>query len=335
MEFVFPQFLWLLAIIPVPVLLWGLGLWHHWRMRSRFGDLTNLEEISHVSWRGHGWMRGGVFAASLVAMALGLASPQVLTRDVRAVPKATDIVFMLDVSPSMFASDMDPHRLGRAQQIIQQFILNKLPDDRYALVTFNFNAIILSYLTRDPQNTLVYFDHLNRTTDPGVGTNMGAALVSALRVIEADEKITPENRERRRVLVLISDGDDNLQQWEVPLSDVAARQLKVYTFGLGTASGAAFPLRRSVRGDVIEYAITQTGDRVISKAQARTLSDIARRTGGRFFRGEDNRQVQTAVDEILSSGRPVGGYEAYPIRRDLHIHFLGAAFVFMLAGAFL
>jgi Ca-activated chloride channel family protein len=335
MDFLYPQFLWLLVIIPLPVLLWGLGLWHHWRMRGRFGDLTNLGEISRVSWSGHGWLRGAMFAASLVATALGLAYPQVLTRDVRAVPKATDVVFMLDVSPSMFAADMDPHRLGRAQQIIQQFILNKLPDDRYALVTFNFNAIILSYLTRDPQNTLVYFDYLNRTTDPGVGTNMGAALVSALRVVEADEKITPENRERRRVLVLISDGDDNLQQWELPVSDVVARQLKVYTFGLGTSSGAPFPLRRSGRGDVIEYAITQTGDRVMSKAQARTLLEIARRTGGRFFRGEDNRQVQTAVDEILSSGRPVGGYQAYPIRQDLYIHFLSAAFIFMLAGAFL
>ena len=89
----------------------------------------------------------------------------------------------------MFAKDMDPHRLGRAEQVIQQFILNKLPDDRYALAAFNFNSVIMSYLTRDPQSILVYFDYLNQTEEPVLGTNMGAALVSGLRVIQADERV--------------------------------------------------------------------------------------------------------------------------------------------------
>ena len=219
MDFVYSQYLWLLAGVPLLMLLWGIGMWHHRRMRVRFGNLTNLQEISRVSWAGQGWLRGGLLAASLTGMILGLAYPQMLGRDVRAVPKATDVVFMLDISPSMFAKDMDPHRLGRAEQIIQQFILHKLPDDRYALVAFNYSSIILSYLTRDPQSILVYFDYLNRTTEPGVGTNMGAALASGLRVIDADEQVTPQNSQRRRILVLISDGDDNIGEWEVAVND--------------------------------------------------------------------------------------------------------------------
>ena len=253
----------------------------------------------------------------------------------RPVPKATDVIFMLDTSPSMFAKDMDPNRLGRAEQIIQQFILNKLPEDRYALVGFNYNGVILSYLTRDPQSILVYFDYLNRTTEPGVGTNMGAALISALRVIDADEQIAPENRDRRRILVLISDGDDTIGQWEDPMNDVVRRQLKLYTFGLGTATGAVFPLELSPRGDVIRYALSASGERLRSKAEATTLRAFARRTGARFFRGEDDRQVQAAIDEILSSGRPVAGYQSYPVRRDLYFYFFAAAFVCMLAAALL
>ena len=118
MNFVYAQYLWWLAVVPVLMLFWGAGLWHHWRMRRRVGDLTNLEEISRVSWAGHGWLRGGLFAVSLAFMIVGLARPQVLSRDVRAVPMATDVIFMLDTSPSMFASDMDPNRLGRAEDII-------------------------------------------------------------------------------------------------------------------------------------------------------------------------------------------------------------------------
>jgi Ca-activated chloride channel family protein len=335
MSFISPQYFWLLAAVPVLMLLWGAGLWHHRQMRRRFGDLTNLEEISRISWAGHGWLRGGLFAASLACMIIGLARPQVLTRDVQPVPKATDVVFMLDTSPSMFARDMDPTRLGRAERIIQQFILRKLPEDRYALVGFNFNGFILSYLTREPQTIAVYFDYLNRTTEPGVGTNMGAALVSALRVVDADEQITPENRGRRRILVLLSDGDDTIGQWEQAIGDVVRRQFKVYTFGLGSATGAVFPLQLSPRGDIIRYAISANGDRLTSKAQAATLQELARRTSAQFFRAEDQRQVNAAIEEILSSGRPISGYRSYPIRRDLYFYFFAAAFVCMLAATFL
>lgn len=335
MSVVDAQYLWWLAGVPVLMLFWGIGLWHHGRMRGRFGDLTNLQDISRISWAGHGWLRGGLFAASLACMIIGLARPQVLTRDVQPVPKATDVIFMLDTSPSMFARDMDPTRLGRAEHIIQQFILHKLPEDRYALVGFNYNGVILSYLTREPQTIAVYFDYLNRTTEPGVGTNMGAGLVSALRVIDADEQITPENRGRRRILVLLSDGDDTIGQWEDATNDVVRRQFKVYTFGLGSATGAVFPLQLSPRGDVIRYAISSSGERLMSKAEAATLQQLARRTSARFFRGEDERQVEAAIDEILSSGRPVAGYQSYPVRRDLYFHFFAAAFVCMLAAAFL
>jgi Ca-activated chloride channel family protein len=254
---------------------------------------------------------------------------------VRPVPQATDVIFMLDTSPSMFARDMDPNRLGRAQHIIQQFILHKLPDDRYALVGFNFNGVILSYLTREPQTMLVYFQYLNRTTEPGIGTNMGAALVSALRVIDADERIAPQNSGRRRILVLLSDGDDTIGEWEGPINDIVRRQLKLYTFGLGSATGAVFPLELSPRGDVIRYATSATGERLTSRAEATTMRELARRTRARFFRGEDDRQVEAAIEEILSSGRPVTGYQSSAIRRDLYFYFFAAAFVFMLAGAFL
>lgn len=335
MEFVYPQYLYLLAVVPLLILFWGTGIWHHRRMRLRFGNIENLEEISRVSWSGQGWFRGVLFALSLGGMVIGLAYPQMLGRELRPLPMPTDVIFMLDISPSMFARDMDPHRLGRAEQIIQQFILRKQPQDRYALVAFNFNSIVLSYMTRDPQTLLLYFDYLNQTEEPVLGTNMGAALVSGLRVIQADEIVNPpEAKKRRRVLILVSDGDDNIGQWTGPLTEVIRRHLKVYTFGLGSATGAYIPLKMT-GGEVVKYATAITGERIVTRAQARTLRDLAERTGARFFRGEDNRQVEQAIDEILFSGRPVAGYQAYPTRQDLFFYFLAAGFLLMLVGIFL
>ena len=335
MEFVYPRYLWLLLGVPVLMILWGIGIWHQRRMRNSFGDLQNLEEISRISWGGRGWLRGGLFASSMAAMIVALAYPQMVIRERRAIPMPTDVIFLLDISPSMFAKDMDPNRLGRAEQLIQQFILHKLPDDRYALGAFNVNSVVLSYLTRDPNSLLLYFDYLNQTTEPAIGTNMGAALLSGLRIVDADEQVNPQYaKSRRRVLVLISDGDDNIGEWPGPLAEAARRGIKVYTFGLGTATGAFFPLEMARTGEVVTYATTAGGVRIRSRAQSRTLREVADRTGGRFFRGEDDLQVRAAMDEILATGRPIAGYEDNPIRRDLSFYFLAAAFILMIGGAF-
>ena len=64
MEFVYPHYLWLLLGIPVLGLLWAVGLWHHRRMRKRFGNIENLVEIWRVSWAGHGWLQGILFCLS-------------------------------------------------------------------------------------------------------------------------------------------------------------------------------------------------------------------------------------------------------------------------------
>jgi gamma-glutamyltranspeptidase len=87
--------------------------------------------------------------------------------------------------------------------------------------------------------------------------------------------------------------------------------------------------------EIIRYATLLTGERLITRAQARTLRDVAERTGAKFYRGEDNRQVDAAIDEILISGRPLAGYQANPTRQDLFFYFLAAAFLCMLAGIFL
>ena len=132
--------------------------------------------------------------------------------------------------------------------------------------------------------------------------------------------------------MLISDGDDNIgavgradQRHRPP----AAQALYVRA---GHRHRRRFPFELSPRGEVHQLRASGSGERLRSKAQATTLRELARRTGARFFRGEDDRQVQAAIDEILSSGRPVAGYQAYPIRRDLYFYFFAAAFVCMLAA---
>lgn len=338
MEFARQEYFWLLLAVPFVVLLWGIGVWHQHRMRSRFGNIENLEAISRISWSGRTWVRGFLFIAALVLMALGLAYPRMVSRELRPVPTPTDLVFLMDISPSMYGRDMDPSRLGRAQRIVQKFILLKQPQDRYALVVFNWTSVVLSYLTGDPQSILLYFDYLNSQDEPEAGTNMGSALTNGLRLINTEEKMDPERaRGRRRVFVLLSDGDDTAKQLEKPLGEVTKAGIKTYTFGLGTSNGAYVPLvmMGGLQGQIVKYLQREGGARLVSHAEMRTMREIAEKTGGRFFRGESNKQVDQGLEEILFTGRPVAGFQSNPIRKDLYFYFLAGAFACLVVGIFL
>jgi Ca-activated chloride channel family protein len=337
MEFARQEYFYLLLAIPFVMLLWGIGAWHQQRMRVRFGNIDNLKAISRISRPGLTWVRGVLFAASLILMTLGLAYPRMVIRQLHAVPTPTDIVFLLDISPSMYARDMSPSRLGRAEDVIEKFISLKQPQDRYGMVVFNWSSAVLSYLTSDPQNILVYFDYLNRQDQPETGTNMGAALTGALRLLETEEKFDPGSfKGRRSVFVLLSDGDDTASQLDQPLIAVAKAGTKVYTFGLGTASGAFVPLvmRGGLAGEVDQY-LTEGGSRLVSRAEAKTLREIAEESGARFVRAESDRQVQDVINEILIQGRPVAGYRSDLVRKDFYRYFLAAAFACLIAGIFL
>lgn len=338
MEFAREEYFWLLLAIPFATFLWGIGIWHRRRMRLRFGNLGNLEAISRISRSGLAWVRGLLFAASLILMTVALAYPQMVLRELRALPTPTDIVFLLDVSPSMYARDMSPSRLGRAEEIIQKFVLRKQPQDRYGLVVFNWDSAVLSYLTSDPQNILVYFDYLNQQDQPEPGTNMGAALTAGMRLLATEEKFNPGSfKGRRSVFVLLSDGDDTAGELERPLIALAKSGTKVYTFGLGTANGAFVPLvmKGGLRGEVHQYLTDEDGSRLVSRAEAKTLREVAEKSGASFVRAENDRQVSEAVDEILVQGRPVAGYHSDPVRKDLYRYFLAAAFACLVAGIFL
>jgi Ca-activated chloride channel family protein len=338
MEFTRQEYLWLLLVIPVVGLFWGIGLTHQRRMRIRFGNIANLRPISKISWLGRHWVRGFFFVAALGLMAVALAYPRAIVRELRPIPTPTDLVFLLDTSPSMYARDMDPSRLGRAERIIQRFIALKQPQDRYGLIAFNWTSVVLSYMTSDPQNILLYFDYLNQQDSPAPGTNVGSALTNAMRLVATQQQqdVNAE-RKHRVVFVLLSDGDDTAHELEKPLAEVVRSRIRIYSVGLGTTNGAYVPMEMAggLDGQVIQYLQRPGGTRILSRAEMKTMREISETTGGRFFRGETDKQIDEAIDEILLKPQPVSGFQSNAVRKDLYVYFLVAAFGCLLAGVFL
>ena len=262
-------------------------------------------------------------------------------RELRAFPTPTDIVFLLDISPSMYARDMSPSRLGRAEEIIQKFVLMKQPQDRYGLVVFNWDSAVLSYLTSDPQNLLVYFDYLNQQDQPEPGTNMGAALTAGLRLLGHGGKI--QSRAASRAAGPCSSCFPTATTRPSELEKPLHRARKVRHQGLHLRVGHGQRRLRAVgdegglAGEVDQYlTMTREASGWSAARKIKTLREIAEKSGASFVRGENDQQVDQAAGRN-SDSRPARRRLslANPVRKDLYRYFLAAAFACLVAGIFL
>src|SRR5258708_30977404 len=101
------------------------------------------------------------------------------------------------------AHDGAPSRFSRATEEIRTFLKNKPESiDRVGLVGFAGSSLILSYLTRDLDAVAFYLDWIEHDPQTFLGTDIGAALKSALELARKDD------RQTRKIFVLLSDGAD-------------------------------------------------------------------------------------------------------------------------------
>jgi len=239
-----------------------------------------------------------------------------------------NLVFLLDVSPSMNTQDVWPSRLDRAKEVIHEFIRGETEVVRFGLVSFSESSVILSYLTSDPENLLFYLDFLRPDRRIIYGTDIGAAVSSGLQVLDKHQqraRANPLPVQEKSVLVLLSDGEDHGESLETAMQEARDRGVVVYTIGVGTSEGGVIPLidEDGSRG----YLEDGTGRRLVSNLTVDTLEQIAQQTGGAFFQATSGQELEVALEAIMIAEREVTGYQIGPSRREIFNYFVGLAFI--------
>jgi Ca-activated chloride channel homolog len=234
-----------------------------------------------------------------------------------------DLIVMLDRSASMKARDIEPSRASRATLEIRNFVRQK-PEgiDRIALVGFADSAIVLSYLTEDADSVLFYFDWIDADPTPLFGTNIAAALKSAMEVAQKDDRST------RKLFLLVSDGEDYGTELQRVLVTARAGGYRVNCIGIGTGQAVAIPVRSA--GGQETLLRDDTGRPVMTQFAEETLREIAAATGGRYVRSATGDELRQAIAEIAGGERRLIGWRASTERRDLYPVLLGLA---AMAGA--
>ncbi len=272
-HFAEPEWLWLAFLAPV-----AIALLHWASARERRRQLALVASHGALSrlTRSHSPRRRALKNTLLVLAAAGIgiamARPQWGQLSDQGQSLGHDVVFVLDCSRSMLATDVSPNRLERARLAVLDFI--KTPGlGRVGLVTFAGQAFIQCPLTYDYG---AFADSLSAVDDRSIavlGTDIGRALDEAFRA--------SENRKGPKITVLITDGEDLEKGASKAARQLGERGVVVFAIGVGTPEGAEL----KIIGDQgrPEVVRDSAGQAVISRLDEATLRTIAQETGGAYY----------------------------------------------------
>ncbi|MBI4497932.1 MAG: VWA domain-containing protein [Chloroflexi bacterium] len=287
-QFANPTFLLLLAAL-------ALLAWRRRRLTRQVGSIrfsavtfaADLPTSRRI--RLHGAL-GALRFLALALVVVALARPQ-LGRSSELVPaEGIDIVVAFDVSYSMAAQDMaSQSRFQVAKDIIQEFVTNR-KKDRVGLVIFAGDAVTHSPLTLDYQAVVGILHTIDLDSQLPAGTAIGHGIANSVNLLR-------DSRAKSRVVVLLTDGQNNSGQVD-PLKAARVAELlgvKVYTIGVGGA--ANFPGPRSPGGPGRQLRAADVVDEDM-------LKKVSESTGAAYFRATDPttlRQVYEQIEQLEKS----------------------------------
>ena len=321
-HFAEPQWLWVAVVLPLAVL--GLRRYAAWRRRRQVRQFAAPEragELLATCHPGRRRLKSLCLVAAAALMGIALARPQWGEQVEQLASWGEDILFMLDTSQSMLTSDVKPNRLFRAKLAMLDFARHHTRG-RFGLLVFAGQAFLQCPLTYDHDAFRESLMAVDEKAIPVAGTDIGRALDEAVAGLEANE--------RRKVIVLVTDGEDLEAGATAMAAKVAEKKATIYTVGVGTEAGGTISTVNAQ--GVPELVKDAKGVPVVSRLDAKTLGEIARATGGRFFPlgpyGEGMARVGDAIKSSLNASDTV-------LRRKLGVErfhwFLGALTVLLIA----
>jgi len=274
MRFSEPSVLYFLSLAPLLYLALLLFGRNRLKEMEMLGDARMLERFCPAP-PGKGYRVESLFIAlSLFFFILSLARPQAGARLEPVRIRGSDIYIAIDVSKSMRAEDIGPHRFGRAK-IIALELVKSLQGDRVGLILFGGDAFVQCPLTSDYDAVVTFLNSLDVSAAVASGTSIAAPLEAALDFIRPAE-------DTYSILLLLTDGEDTAGGWGRAMKALAKRSVKVFCIGIGTREGSPIPILDEA-GKRTGYLKDSGGNVVISKLDDVALKEIAEKTHGYYF----------------------------------------------------
>ncbi len=315
-RFADPYYLILLLILPVMV-------WWYFRGRARatgkiiYSDVNLVKSITpSLKQR----LRPFLFALRLLAVTViivALARPQSGSKEEEITTEGIDIVLTMDVSTSMLAEDFRPkNRIEAAKMVATEFIKGR-KNDRIGLVVFAGESFTQCPLTLDYGVLYQILDNMKVADQDWDGTAIGMGLATAINRLK-------DSKAKSKVIILLTDGRNNRGQVDpITAARMAkAYNIRVYTIGTGTKGTAMYPIDDPLWGKrYVPMRVDIDED---------LLRQVAKITGGRYFRATSTEKLREIYDEIGKMEKTKIEVKEYTRYEEYFIYFLTLGLILLL-----
>ena len=262
LTFLWPDFLWLLLLVPLLVLGYWLLLRRKKKVAVRYASLAMVRDAMGAGQRFRRHVPPTLFLVALTLMIVAIARPQAV---VMLPSQHETIILAMDVSGSMRAADVEPNRLAAAQAAARSFVNDQPMNTRVGVVSFAGTAAVVQPPTKTKDDILAAIDRFQLQR----GTAVGAGILVSLKLIFPDVEFdlrnwnprvdqgkgAPIDRVQKRnekeapkpvppgsyssaASILLTDGQTTTGPDPIESARIAAeRGVRVFTVGIGTEKG--------------------------------------------------------------------------------------------------
>lgn len=262
-HFIRPE--WLLGLLPL-ILLSAL-FWRRHQQQSAWKQYIAphlspmLISDSLEQGRKPKWM----LACCWLIAVLALSGPAITKQNLPVFATEQGRVLVMDMSYSMYATDLSPNRLSHARFRATD-LLSEIKEGETGLIAYAGDAFTISPLTRDNATLLNLLPTLTPDIMPSRGSNLSAAITLAEQLLAQGGHITGD-------IILMTDGvsDDQFNQVYNQLKNSRYR-LSILAFG--SQNGAPIKL---ADGQLMRDSSNEV---VVAKTDIRLLQKLAKRGAG-------------------------------------------------------
>lgn len=283
MRFAQPMAFLLLLAIP-PVVYWMFRTRARSTPKMRFSSVGILGRPAPTL---RARFRPAPHVLSLIALTLlivALARPQSPWREHRRKIEGIDIILVADVSESMRALDFRPNRLEKSKEVMKEFVAGRTAD-QIGVIIFARETFTLCPMTHDYAALETFIDRIDFDLVDPRATAIGMGLANAVNKLK-------DSTSASKVVILLTDGENNAGDIPPSLAGDLAQQLGVrtYTIGVGSKGLVDMPVRVADGRWVVRS--------LESNIDTETLREIAEKTGGKFFEAENASKLKEIFDQI-------------------------------------
>ena len=318
-----PQALqWLWVLLPLAVL-FAVDLGRRQRVLRLFVSRSLLDDVSPRRSVSRPIVRFSILLIALAVLVFALARPRWAPKEIELERQGQNILFLIDVSNSMRARDVDPSRLEAAKAATRSLIGHLPAGNQVGLLAYAGDAELKCPLTPNYTHFLSVLQRVSYNSVDVGGSNLGDAIYKATHDVlglsldtsgapgdEAlddrpdvgDTVLKDEGRpeeDNPHVLIVMTDGESHEGHAREMALEAHRLGVGVYLIGFGSDEGAPIPIETDGRLETLKYKDAEVITRLDDASLRQVIEDLPSRRGY-LAAGTANVNLADVYDRVIS-----------------------------------